>query len=170
AIQLRFRQRISAVMLYGILRGNHQKGLRQRVGMRIHRDLALVHCLKKGRLRFRRSAVDLIYQQNVGEYGATFELELLLHSRVDRNSNHVGREHIAGELNSLKTAIDCPRQRLTESSLANSWNAFYEQVSAGKNGDQRQPNPVIFAANDFSKGGFELRCSMGGDSGRFWRH
>src|SRR5438445_3115763 len=141
-------------MLYGILRGNHQKGLWQRIRMRVYRNLPFVHCLKKRRLRFRRSAVDLICQQNVGEQGAAFELELLLHGRVDRNSNHVGWQHIAGELNSLKAAIDCSRQRLTESSLANSWNAFYEQVSAGKNGDQRQPDHVIFAANDFSEGSF----------------
>ncbi len=43
AIELRFRQRVSAVMFDGILRREHEERLRQRMGMVVHRDLSFVH-------------------------------------------------------------------------------------------------------------------------------
>ncbi len=52
AVQLRLGQRIRSVMLDGILRGNHQKRLRQRIGMGIHRDLAFVHGFQQARIAF----------------------------------------------------------------------------------------------------------------------
>jgi len=43
AIQLRFRQRISAVVFHRVLRGDNQEGLRQRKGAAVDCDLRFVH-------------------------------------------------------------------------------------------------------------------------------
>ena len=68
----------------------------------VERDLAFVHGFEQCRLRFGRSAVDLIGQQNVGKHRAGFEFELLLDRGIYRDSEHIGRQHVAGELEPLK--------------------------------------------------------------------
>ena len=65
-------------MFHGILRGNHQEWLGQRIGVHIYRDLAFIHCFQQRRLGLGRGAVDLVSEENVGEDRAAFELEGLL--------------------------------------------------------------------------------------------
>src|SRR5258708_3855935 len=59
-IELRLGQRISAVVLAGILCGDDQKRLRERIGMRVDGDLPLIHGLEQGGLRLRSGAVDFV--------------------------------------------------------------------------------------------------------------
>ena len=61
-----------------VLRGDHQKRLRQRVRVRVDRDLAFVHGFEQRGLRLGRGAVDFVGQQHVGEDRAALEFELLL--------------------------------------------------------------------------------------------
>ena len=51
---------------------------------------------------FGRGAVDFVGQQNVGEYRAALEFELLLDGGIDGDAQHVGGQHVAGELHALK--------------------------------------------------------------------
>ena len=153
-------------MLDRILRGDHQKRLRQRIGVRVHRDLAFVHGLEQRRLRLRRGAVDFVGQQNVGEDRAALEFELLLGGGVDRNAQHVGRQHVAGELHALKTAIESARQRLAKRGLAHAGNAFDQQVSAGQHGNQGEADDFVLAADDFAERVFQ---SAPRDETRPWR-
>ena len=125
-VELGLGQRIGAVMFDRILRGNHQKRLRQRVGMRIHRHLAFVHGFEQGRLGLRRSAIDLIGQQHVGEHRAALEFELLFDGGVDRDPQNIGGKHVAGELHPLKGAIEGPGQGLSQRGLA---DAGYASIS-----------------------------------------
>ena len=46
AIELRFGQGISAMMLDGVLRGHNEKRLRKRLRLAVHADLCFVHCFK----------------------------------------------------------------------------------------------------------------------------
>ena len=55
------------MMLNGILGGNHQKWLRQRMGIAVHCDLAFIHRFQKCGLRLWRGAIDFIGQQDVGK-------------------------------------------------------------------------------------------------------
>ena len=91
-------------MLDRILCCDDQKRLRQLVGMRIHGDLPFIHRFKQRGLSLRRGAVDLIRKQNVGEHRAAFEFESLIGNGIYRNTNDVGRQHVAGELDALKAA------------------------------------------------------------------
>ncbi len=54
AIELRFGQRIGAVVFDRILGGDHHEGTRQRVGAAVDGDLALVHGFEQRGLGFRR--------------------------------------------------------------------------------------------------------------------
>ena len=57
---------------------------------------------------------------------------------VDRDAQHVGRQHVAGELDAVKAAIERPRQGLGERGLADAGNVFDQQVAAREHGDQGQ--------------------------------
>ncbi len=70
-------------MLDRVLGGDHEEWLGQRVRMRIHSDLALVHGLEQRRLGLRSGAVDLVGQQDVGEDRSPLELKLLLDGGID---------------------------------------------------------------------------------------
>ena len=76
AVQLSLGQRIGALVLDRVLRGQHEERTFQRPGSIIGRHLALLHGLEQGGLRLRRSAVDLVGQQHVGEDRTRAELEL----------------------------------------------------------------------------------------------
>ena len=86
--------------------------------------------------------------------------------RVHRDAQHVGGQHVAGELHALKAAIESAGQGLSERGLADPGDAFNQQVSAGENGNQRQADDVVLAANDFAQRVFELRRR---DAKRQWR-
>ncbi|SPF47293.1 hypothetical protein SBA1_730005 [Candidatus Sulfotelmatobacter kueseliae] len=153
---MRLGQRIGPMVLDRILRGNHQKRLRQLVGVCVHRDLALVHGLEQRRLCFGSGAVDFVGQQNVGENRAALELELLLHRRKNRDAEHVGRQHVAGELHPLKGAVNGPGQSLSERGFADPGNAFNQQVPAGENRHQSQAHHFVAAANHPAQSPFEV--------------
>ncbi len=60
AVDLRFRQHVSALLLDWILSGKNHEWLRQRKGLLAKRHLLFQHGLKQGALDFRRSAIHLI--------------------------------------------------------------------------------------------------------------
>jgi hypothetical protein len=67
AVHLRLRQRIGAVVLHRILRGDHHEGARQHVRTAVDGHLAFVHGFQQRRLRLGRGAIDLVGQQEIGE-------------------------------------------------------------------------------------------------------
>src|SRR5713101_474949 len=73
AVELRLRQGIGAVMLDGILRGDHEKRLRKRESLAVHGDLRFVHGFEKRGLRARGGAVDFVSENDVGENRAGAE-------------------------------------------------------------------------------------------------
>ena len=158
------------MVLHRILRGNYQKGLRQRIGVRIHRDLAFVHGFEQGGLCLGGGAVDFVGQQDVGKNRPTLEFKLLLDGGVDRDAKHIRRQHVAGELHPLKAAVDGARQGLAEGSLAHSRNAFNQKMAASQNRHQCKADNVVLAANYLTKCVLQLRRAMGRGYGGFGRH
>ena len=163
AVHLRFGQGIGAVVLDGILRGQHHEGLRQRVGVGVHGDLGLVHGLQQRRLRFRRGAVDLVGQDDVGEDRAGLELELLLDLVEDADAHHVAGQHVRSELDALEGAVERMRQGLRQRGLAHAGHVFDQQMAARQQGDQRQLDGFVLAANHAR----EWRLAIG-RSGKRW--
>ena len=67
AVDLGLGQRIGAFLLDGVLRGQDQERLLQRVAGVADGDLLLLHGLQQGALHLGRGAVDLVGQDQVGE-------------------------------------------------------------------------------------------------------
>jgi hypothetical protein len=75
AVALRLGQRVHALLLDGVLGGEHQERARHRVGGAADRDLALGHHLQQRRLHLGGRAVDLVGQHEVGEHRAELHVE-----------------------------------------------------------------------------------------------
>ena len=78
AVELRFRQRIGALLLDRVLRGQHEERLGQRMPRAADGHLLLLHRLEQRGLRLRRRAVDLVGQDHVGEDRPADELNARL--------------------------------------------------------------------------------------------
>ena len=61
-VELRLGERERPLQLDGVLRGEHEERLRERVAHAVHRHLALLHRFEERGLRLRRGAVDLVGQ------------------------------------------------------------------------------------------------------------
>ena len=138
--------------------------------MYVNGDLPVIHGFEQSGLRLGRRAVDLVGKQDIGEDRATLEFELLLDGGVDGNAKDIGGKHVAGELDSLKAAIQGTREGLAQRGFANSRDAFDEQVSAREDGDQGEPDNVVFAAYDLAQRDFQLACAVSSGGGGFRRH
>ena len=129
--------------------------------MGVHGDLPFIHRFEQRGLRLGRGAIDFIREQHVGEDRASLKFEFLLDGGIDRDAEYVRWQHVAGELNALKTAVDRPRKRLAERGLADSGSSFNQQVTFGEDGNQRQAEHVVLSADDSAKRSFEVRCAAG---------
>ena len=75
AVDLRLGQRVGALELDRVLRGEHEERARELVSVQVDGDRALLHALEQPRLRLGRRAVDLVDEHDVGEDRAGPELE-----------------------------------------------------------------------------------------------
>ena len=66
---------------------------------------------------------------------------------VNGDAQHVARQHVAGELQPVKAAVDRTRQRLRQRGFADSRNVLDQQVPARQQADQRKPHHLRLAAN-----------------------
>jgi hypothetical protein len=95
AVLLGLGQRIRAFLFDGILRGQHEEGIGQRMPHAAHGNLPFLHGFEHGRLRFGRGAVDFVGQNTVGEQRPFQEAELAAAGRAvlldDFRAGNVGR-------------------------------------------------------------------------------
>ena len=166
AVELRFGQRIGAVMLDGILRRENHEGLRQRMRVIIDGDLRFVHRLEQRGLRFRRGAVDFIGDDDVGEDRAGFEFEFLRGGIVDADADHVARKHVRGELDALERAVERAGERLRESRLADAGYVFDQQVAAREKGGERELDDLFLALHHARDRALKLGEAAAGGGGR----
>src|SRR6266852_6387535 len=164
AVELRFRQGISAVMLDRILRGDHEKGLRQRERFAVDCDLRFVHGFEKRGLRARGGAVDFVGEDHVSENRAGTKFKIARFGIVDAHTENVAGEEGRSELDALETAMKGFCERLRESGLADAGDVFDEQVAAREQGDQRELDGVFLAVDGARDGALELRNDLGGGS------
>jgi hypothetical protein len=67
AVDLRLRERVGALEIDGVLRGEDHEGVGQLEAIALDGDLALLHRLEQRRLGLRGGAVDLVGEHHVGE-------------------------------------------------------------------------------------------------------
>ncbi|OIQ63834.1 hypothetical protein GALL_546230 [mine drainage metagenome] len=160
AVELRLGQGIGARLLQRILRGQHQKQRRQRMGRAAHGDLVLLHGFEQRGLHLGGRAVDLVGQHDVVKQRAAHKAH-----RTVRRVEHLAARQVAGqqvgsELHPLKTGMHPRRQRLDRGGLGQPGQAFEQQVAAGEQADN-QPVEQRCLADDV---GAEL-LAQGGDFG-----
>src|SRR5712692_2164153 len=164
AVELRFRQGISAMMLDGILRGDHEKRLRKRERFAVDGDLRFVHGFEKRGLRARGGSVDFVGENHVGENRPGTEFKFARFGVVDADAEDVAGEQVRRELDALKAAMEGFCERLRESGFADSGNVFDEQVTAREQGNQRELDGVFLAVDGARDGALKLRDDLGGGS------
>ncbi len=91
AVELRLGQRVGALEVNGVLRGEHEERVGQRVRLAPGGHAALLHGLEQRRLRFGRGAVNFVGEEDVGENRAALENE-------DAFAVHLLQHGVAGDV------------------------------------------------------------------------
>ena len=111
-VQLSFGQRIGALLLNGVLRGQDKERRRQRIALARHGDRLFLHGLEQSGLGLGGGAVYFISQYDIGEDRAFDELELAVLVEYfgpgDVGGHQVGSELYAveGETKGFREGVD----------------------------------------------------------------
>ena len=136
-VQLGLGQRVRTFLFDGVLRGDDEERVGQRIGLLADGDLAFLHRLQEGRLGLGRRAVDLVGQNDVGEDRALDESELA--PAVGRLVHEVGACNVRGhqvgrELNPPQRQVHRPRQAPDHHRFGEARHAHQQAVSADEDG------------------------------------
>ena len=148
AVELGFGQAVRALLLNGVLGGEHHKGRGHFVGRAVLGYGALLHHLKQGRLRFGRGTVDFVNQHHAGENGAGPKLELAPVGPENTGAQHVGRHQVGGELDAAEGHVQGAGQQLGGEGFGHARYAFQQHVPIGKQGREQQFQQLLLAHND----------------------
>ena len=141
AVLLGFRQRVGAFLLDGVLRGQDEERIAERVPHPAHRHLPLLHGFQQGRLRLRRRAVDFVGQDHVGEQRALEEAELavagraVLHDHV--RPRNVGGREVGRELDAAEAQVERAAQGADHQRLGQARHAFQKAMPAAEQADEQ---------------------------------
>jgi hypothetical protein len=117
-VELRLRQGVRAVELDGVLGGDDQERRGQGMGRSLDRGLPLAHGFEQAGLRARRSAVDLVREEDVREDRARLEGEGPVARAVDGGAQDVAGQEIGRELDALELRVEGAREGLGQRGLA----------------------------------------------------
>src|SRR5581483_3345739 len=84
-------------------------------------------------------------EDDVGEQRAGLEDELAAPGLPHRDPEQVGRQHVGGELDPLEAGPDRPRERGGEGRLADAGDVLDQEVAAGEEPDDREPDGLRLA-------------------------
>ena len=105
-VHLSLRQRISTLLLNGVLSSQHQERLRKFVSLCGDGHLTLLHSFKQSTLHLGRSTVNLISQDEVSEDRTLLSLELTILLRINHCTDDIGRQQVRSELNAAELSIN----------------------------------------------------------------
>ncbi len=151
AVNLRFGQRISAFLLDGILRGQHQKRFLELEGLFADGDLLFLHGFEQGALHLGRRAVDFVGQHEVGEDRAFARGEAAGLRIVNLRADDVGRQHVRRELQAGELHVDarCASDFHREC-FGQAGHAFEQHVAVGQQADDQPLDQIFLADDDFA--------------------
>ena len=148
---MRFRERIRALHLDGILRRQHEKRQRQYVPDTPGGDLIFLHRLQQRRLSLWRRAVDLVRQNHVRENRPFNECHLSAAGVLlqDFHARDVRRHQVWRELDALKLQMKYLRDGLYQQRLGQARCSGDQAMSAGKQRDQDLFDHLLLPNNHF---------------------
>ena len=141
AVELRLGQRVGALVLDRVLRRRDEERRRQRTGLAVDGDLALLHRLEERRLGLRRRAVDLVGEQHVRKDRPGAERKL---ARAQRHrARDVRGQHVGGELDAPELEPERLRERVHRQRLGDARRPLEQHVPAAGGGDERQVDCLL---------------------------
>ena len=172
AVELAFGQRVGALELVRVLRGDDEERRAEPAGVAVHRHLPLAHRLEQCGLRARRGAVDLVGEHDLGEQRAGLEDELAGLLAVDGDADQVAGQQVGRELDAVELAGEAAGERLGQQRLADAGHVFEQEVPVGEEGDEREPDDLRLAEEHlrrrWSRGRRAVTASSFGDRGVTW--
>ena len=149
AVELRLWERIGALLLDRVLRREDEERLGQGTRLAAHGDAVLLHRLEERGLRLRRSAVDFVRKEQVGEHRTAHEAEGVRARQLvlvkDLSARHVRRHQVGGELDAAEVEVEDVRKRLDKERLRKAGDAHEERMAAREDRDQRLLDYVLLA-------------------------
>lgn len=156
AVELRLRERVRPLELYGILRGEDEEWTRERVRPSFYRNPPLLHRLEESRLRPRRSAVQLVGEEDMGEDRTSTKLRLPSRREVYVPREVCGKE-VGSEGHARKRKAQDPGKSAKERRLPHPGYVLHKDVTFGeKSGKEEFEHlavPVIDSFHLGEKGG-----------------
>lgn len=123
-VELRFRQRVRAVMLGGVLRREDDEWPGQFERLVFDGDPFLGHRFEQTALGFGGRPVDFVGEDDVREDRTAPELEIVGLLVVDVQPDDVARQQVARELDALERTVERLRERPRERRLADPRNVL----------------------------------------------
>jgi len=160
AVFLRFGQGIGAFLLDGVLRGEHEEGLRKLEGFLADRDVLFLHRLQQSGLSLRRRAVDFVGEDDLAENRAALENKLSAAGfgvfLDDFRAGDVRGHQIGRELDAAEAEVHRVGKRFDQQRLREAGNAFEEAMTARSDGDEDLLDDGLLSHDAPGERGFEL--------------
>ena len=145
AVELGLGQRVGALVLDRVLRGEDQEGRLELVGAVVGGDLALLHRLQQRGLRLGRGAVDLVAEEQVAEHGPGPELEARGALVEDRRARHVGGQQVGRELHAAEAQPRRGGERARDQRLGHAGHVLEQDVAVGQQREQHELEHLALA-------------------------
>ena len=148
AVALGLGQRVHALGLDRVLRGEDEEGRGDGVARPADGHLPLGHDLEQGRLHLGWRAVDLVGEHEVGHDRTEFGVEAFGPGSVDSGADDVGGHQVGGELQAGEAATDRLGQGLDGQGLGHAGDALEQAVAAGEQADDHPLDHALLADDD----------------------
>src|SRR2546428_6177477 len=131
-IDLGFRERIGALVLDRILRGDHEERPVQRERLALQGRLPFLHRLEQGGLGLRRSAVDLVREEDVREDGTPSKDEFAGLAVEHVRPRDIRRQQVRRKLDAAEREAQARRERLRDQGLRQPRDVFDQEMAVAE--------------------------------------
>src|SRR2546428_331967 len=136
AIDLGFRERIGPLVFDWILRGDHEERPVQRERLALQGRLPFLHRLEKGRLGLRRSAVDLVREEDGREDGTPSKDEFAGLAVEHVRPRDIRRQQVRRKLDAAEREAQARRERLRDQGLRQPRDVFDQEMAVAEDRPQ----------------------------------
>ncbi len=163
AVELRLRQRIRALELDRVLRGQHEERPLELVGAAGRRDVVLLHRFEQRGLRLGRRPVDLVGEDDLREDRALHEPQPAHAVALveDLGARDVGGHQVGRELDALEAQVQNLGQRLDQQRLGQARHAGDQAVPAREERHQDLIDHLVLPDDDLAQLRQDLRARVG---------
>ncbi|MPN41534.1 hypothetical protein SDC9_189086 [bioreactor metagenome] len=132
-VALCFRQKVGSLLVDRVLCSQDEEWFRKLHGFITDGYLLFLHRFQKCRLHFRRSPVDFICQNEIGENRSALGAEIARLGIIDHGANHVRRQEVRRELNAVESRLQAFRQGRHREGLGQTRHALNQHVVVAHN-------------------------------------